>query len=256
MAKGNIPLNKSLAKEIQDGNVIQKLPEVIYDKKMYPLFTVISPKQCSVCGSNLKAHKSYDRFVIPSYGLIACSTTYHICSNEECKKHHTDFILGVTGSANYSDEFLEKQMHVRYGSHCSLHNTQYAGEIYSIYNRAPSPATLWKYEQAQGKIALKQLVDSDINFNGKLYVDGYWVKAGWRSFIEDQMGRELSKKEWKKIRYKIIYVIATEEQVILDFQITDRMPDHLELLPLMNRIKQRITDTERLCIVSDEDKAI
>jgi hypothetical protein len=202
----------------------------MYDEKMYPLFTVISPERCSACDCDLKPHKLYKRYIISSYGLIVCLTTYHICSDEECKKHHTDVIVGVTGSANYSDEFLEKQMHIRYGSHCSLHNTQYAGEIYGIYNRAPSTTTLWKYEQTQGKIALEKLVDENINFNGKLYIDGYWVKAGWKSFVENQMGRELSTREWKKIRYKVIYVIATEDQVILDFQITNRMSDYLELV--------------------------
>ncbi len=32
------------------------------------------------------------------------------------------------------------------------------------------------------------------------------------------MGRKITEKEWKKIRYKSVYVIATKEKVILDFE--------------------------------------
>ncbi|WP_129582674.1 hypothetical protein [Methanolobus psychrotolerans] len=71
MTKGNIPLNKSLAKEIQDGNVIQELPEVIYDKKMYPLFTVISPKQCCVCGSDLNYY--HRTAYLTASAIISCA---------------------------------------------------------------------------------------------------------------------------------------------------------------------------------------
>ncbi len=55
-------------------------------------------------------------------------------------------------------------------------------------------------------------------------MDGYWVKAGWRIFIESQLGRKLTNREWKKLRYHVIYVVATEEKVVLDFEITNIMP--------------------------------
>jgi transposase-like protein len=99
-------------------------------------------------------------------------------------------------------------------------------------------------------------LDQNIDFNGTLYIDGYWVKAGWRKFIEAQLGRKLNNREWKKLRYQVIYVVATEEKVVLDFQITNIMPSYLELVPLMNRIKNRIPEDQLLKIVSDEDNAI
>ena len=72
---------------MQDGNVIQEFPEIKYDEKMYSLFTVISPERFSACGCDLKPHKLYKRYIISSYRLIVCLTIYHICSDEECKKH-------------------------------------------------------------------------------------------------------------------------------------------------------------------------
>ena len=178
-----------------------------------------------------------------------------------CKKHHTDKIIGVNGSANYSDEFIEKQKSVRYGSHCSLWNTRFAGEIFTEglnddSGRAPCATTLWKYEQAQGRISCEELSNQKIDFNGKLYIDGYWVKAGWKKYIEAQMGRKFTITQWKRIRNKVIYVVATEDYVVLDFQITNNMPSYLELVPLLKRIKNRIPEEEILKFVSDEDKAI
>jgi hypothetical protein len=155
MAKGNQCINKSLAKEVEHGKIIQDIPETEHNGEMFPLFTVIPPTHCSVCGSKIRPNENYDRFIISSYGIIVCPTTYWICSNEMCKKHHTDTIIGVTGSANYSDEFIEKQKCIRYGSHCSLWNTRIAGKIFTEgltddSGRAPCATTLWKYEQAQG----------------------------------------------------------------------------------------------------------
>jgi len=150
---------------------------------------------------------------------------------------------------------------VRYEGRCSLWNTRIVGETFTegltdISGRAPCPATLWKYEQKIGKISAKQLLEQHIDFNGTLYIDGYWVKAGWKKFLESQLGRKLTNREWKKLRYQVIYVVATEEKVILDFEITNRMPSYLELVPLMNRIKNRIPEEQLLRIVSDEDNAI
>ena len=259
--KGNIEINKSIAKGIENGKIFQNLPEVQFGGRMVPLFTPIPPIQCSICGSNLKINEHYNRFIISSYGIIECPVTYWICSNPNCEKHHCDTLIGVTGSANYSDEYLQKQKCVRYEGRCSLWNTRIVGETFTegltdISGRAPCPATLWKYEQKIGKISAKQLLEQHIDFNGTLYIDGYWVKAGWKKFLESQLGRKLTNREWKKLRYQVIYVVATEEKVILDFEITNRMPSYLELVPLMNRIKNRIPEEQLLRIVSDEDNAI
>jgi hypothetical protein len=259
--KGNIAINKSIAKGIENGRIIQNLPDVQFGGRMVTLFTPISPIQCSICQSPLKINENYDRFIISSYGIIECPVTYWICSNPKCKKHHSDAIFGVTGSANYSDEYLQKQKCVRYDGRCSLWNTRTVGEIFTegltdISGRAPCPATLWKYEQKLGRISAQQLLDQHIHFNGTLYIDGYWVKAGWRKFIESQLGRKLTNREWKKLRYQVIYVVATEEKVVLDFEITNIMPSYLELVPLMNRIKNRTPANQLLKIVSDEDNAI
>ncbi len=259
--KGNIAINKSVAKGIENGKIVQNLPEAQFGGRMVPLFTPISPVQCSLCGSPLKINEHYDRFIISSYGIIECPVIYWICSIPKCEKHHSDTLIGVTGSANYSDEYLQKQKCVRYEGRCSLWNTRIIGETFTegltdIPGRAPCPATLWKYEQKLGKISAQQLLDQNIDFNGTLYIDGYWVKAGWRKFIEAQLGRKLNNREWKKLRYQVIYVVATEEKVVLDFQITHIMPSYLELVPLMNRIKNRIPGEQLLKIVSDEDNAI
>jgi len=40
-------------------------------------------------------------------------------------------ILGVTGSANYSDEYLEKQNCVRYNGHYSLWNSHSIGGTFT-----------------------------------------------------------------------------------------------------------------------------
>jgi hypothetical protein len=259
--KGNIAINKSIAKGIEDGKIIQNLPEVQSGGRMVSLFTPISPIQCSICGSRLNINEHYDRFIISSYGVIEVPVTYWICSNPNCEKHHNDTIIGVTGSANYSDEYLQKQKCVRYDGRCTLWNTRTVGQTFTegltdISGRAPCPTTLWKYEQELGKISAQQLLEQHIDFNGTLYIDGYWVKSGWRKFLESQLGRKLTNREWKKLRYQVIYVVATEEKVILDFEITNIMPSYLELVPLMNRIKNRIPEEQLLKIVSDEDNAI
>ena len=259
--KGNIAINKSIAKGIENGKIIQNLPEVQSGGRMVSLFTPIYPIQCSICGSPLNINEYYDRFIISSYGVIEVPVIYWICSNPNCKKHHSDTIIGVTGSANYSDEYLQKQKCVRYDGRCTLWNTRTVGQTFTegltdISGRAPCPTTLWRFEQKLGKISAQQLLEQHIDFNGTLYIDGYWVKAGWRKFLESQLGKKLTNREWKKLRYQVIYVVATEEKVILDFEITNIMPSYLELVPLMNRIKNRIPEEQLLKIVSDEDNAI
>ena len=228
MPKGNIPIDKSTAKEVVDGVIVQTLPYTPYNRAMYPLFTPVSPTRCSVCGSSLKPNENYDRFIISSYGIIMCPISYWICS--KCGKHHADAIVGVTGSANYSDEYKEKQKAVRYNGRCSHWNTRVVGEIFTeglngVSGRAPCPTTLWAYEQKQGRISANELIDQEINFNGALHIDGYWVKSGWRKYIECQLGKKLTNREWKKLRYKSIYVVATEDKVVLDFMITNINPN-------------------------------
>jgi transposase-like protein len=58
------------------------------------------------------------------------------------------------------------------------------------------------------------------------------------------------------MRYKVIYVVATKDKVVLDFEITNNMPSHVELIPLLKRIKERIPEAQINKIVSDEDNAI
>ena len=259
--KGNLPINKSLAKRMEDGKVVQDLPLLQIAGILVPLFTVLSPAKCPICGNRLKIHDHYTRYIISSYGIIECPTTYWHCSKEECDFHGNDVIVGVTGSANYSDEYLEKQKYVRYDGKCSLWNSRSVGEIYTsgltdVAGRAPCPTTLWKYEQNEGPRSYDELHEVNVPFNGTLYIDGYWVKDGWRKFVEEKLGRELTIREWKKLRYKVIYVVATEDKVILDFQITNIMPSYIELIPLINRIKNRLSEETIRKVVSDEDRAI
>ena len=89
-----------------------------------------------------------------------------------------------------------------------------------------------------------------------MYVDGDWIKKGWKKRLEELIGRKLTEKEWKKMRYQSVYVIATKEKVILDFEVTDRLPTIEALMPLFIRIKNRFPEGKIKKIVSDEDKAI
>jgi hypothetical protein len=211
MPKGNIAINKGIAKKIDSGRVIQEIPTILYSGRMEHLFTPVSPTNCIICGSPLK--------------------------------------------------FNDKQIEVRYNGRCSHWNANIVGKIYTegltdTFGRAPCPTTLWKYEQRGGKITTQELTTQEINFDGTLYIDGHYVKVGWRKFIEAQIGREFTEFEWKKMRYKIIYVIATKDKVILDFEIVDNMPSHVKLIPLLNRIKGRIPEAQLKKIVSDDDDAI
>lgn len=261
MPKGNQKINRTIAMVVVDGKIAQDLPVMIFNGRTVPLFTVIHPDRCIICGSSLKINQHYDRYIISSYGIIMVPTIYWICSNPDCEKHHTDTIIGVTGAANYSDEFIEKEKCVRYNGRCTLWNTNAVGRIFTqglteTSGRAPCPTTIWIYEQKGGKISTQELLTQEIKFDGSLHIDGYWVKMGWRTFIEEQLGKELTDSEWKRIRHKVIYVVATNEKVVVDFEITNNMISHAELIPLLNRIKNRIPETQIKNIVSDEDDAI
>src|SRR5674536_262142 len=84
----------------------------------------------------------------------------------------------------------------------------------------------------------------------------YWICPNCKKKFETLIGREITVKEWKKMRYKSVYVIATKEKVILDFEVTDRLPPIEALIPLFMRIKNRFPEGKIQKIVSDEDKAI
>ena len=70
MGKGNIAINKSKSKEVENRKIVQELSEVEFNGRMYPLFTVISPSLCSECKSPLVNYQHYVRFIISSHGVI------------------------------------------------------------------------------------------------------------------------------------------------------------------------------------------
>ena len=110
---------------MENGNIVQTLPQIPFERRMCPLFTPISPIRCSGCGNLIKPNENYDQFIISSYSIIKCPITrLGFARDPKCRKHHADTILGVTGSGNYSDEYLEKQKYVRYNGQCSLWNSR------------------------------------------------------------------------------------------------------------------------------------
>jgi hypothetical protein len=259
MGRGNKIIEKSMIKTIFEGNILIPLPKVLVGNRYHSMFSLISPTHCDFCGTKLNVNSHYTRSILTSYGTIPCDTAYRICPS--CKKHFHDEVVGVSGSANYSDEFYEKQKFVRYDGRCSLNNSCRIGETYTegltdICGRAPCASSLWLHEQKQAAVSKQELLYQSPDFDGTLYIDGDWVKKGWKNKFENLIGREVTLKEWKKMRYQSVYVIATKEKVILDFEITDRLPTIEALIPLLMRIKNRFPEGKIQKIVSDEDKAI
>jgi hypothetical protein len=259
MGRGNKIIDKSMVKTIFGGNILIPLPKILIGNRYHPLFSIISPTHCDCCGMKLNVNSHYTRSILTSYGTITCNTTYRICSR--CEKHFHDEVVGVSGSANYSDEFYDKQKYVRYDGRCSLNNSRRIGETYTegltdVCGRAPCASSLWLHEQKQAAVSKQELLDQSPDFDGTLYIDGDWVKKGWKKKFETLIGREITIKEWKKMRYQSVYVIATKEKVILDFEVTDRLPTIEALIPLLMRIKNRFPEDKIQKIVSDEDKAI
>ena len=259
MKKGNKPIDTSMVKTIFEGNILTPLPKVLVEDRYRYMFSSISPTYCNLCGTKLNVNSHYTRFILTSYGTITCNTTYWICHN--CQKHFHDEIVGVSGSANYSDEFYDKQMLVRYDGRCSLQDSCRVGETYTkgltdICGRAPCASSLWLREQRQAETSKQELLDQIPDFDGTLYVDGDWIKKGWKNKFEALLGREITEKEWKRMRYKSVYVVATKEKVILDFEVTERSPTIEALIPLFIRLKNRFPNHKIQKIVSDEDKAI
>jgi transposase-like protein len=128
--------------------------------------------------------------------------------------------------------------------------------LINVCGRAPCPASSWSYEQQQAKLSKEDLLNQKVPSEGTLYVDGDWTKEGWKKRLEESIGKKLTQKQWKKLRYKSVCVVATKEKVILDFEITDSLPDSKALIPLMERIKNRFPKGKIKRIVSDEDNAI
>ena len=259
MGRGNKTIDRLMVKTIFEDNILIPLPKVFVENRLFQLFSIISPTHCDSCSTKLNVNSHYTRFILTSYGTIARNTIYWICPI--CNKSFHDQIVGVTGSANYSDEFYDKQKFVRYDGRCSLNNSCRIGDTYTegltdICGRAPCASSLWLHEQKQAAVSKQELLDQSPDFDGTLYIDGDWVKKGWKKKFETLIGREITLKEWKKMRYQSVYVIATKEKVILDFEITDRLPTIEALIPLLIRIKNRFPKGKIQKIVSDEDKAI
>ena len=120
-------IDTSMVKTVFDGNISIPLPKVLVEEHYRSMFSSISPTHYD-CGTKLNVNSHYIRFILTIYGTITCNTTYWICPN--CKEHFHDGIVGVSGLANYSDEFYDKQMLVRYDGRCSLHNSCRIGETY------------------------------------------------------------------------------------------------------------------------------
>ena len=259
MGRGNKTIDRLMVKTIFEDNILIPLPKVFVENRLFQLFSIISPTHCDSCSTKLNVNSHYTRFILTSYGTIARNTIYWICPI--CNKSFHDQIVGVTGSANYSDEFYDKQKFVRYDGRCSLNNSCRIGDTYTegltdICGRAPCASSLWLHEQKQAAVSKQELLDQSPDFDGTLYIDGDWVKKGWKKKFETLIGREITLKEWKKMRYQSVYVIATKEKVILDFEVTDRLPTIEALIPLLMRIKNRFPEGKIQKIVSDEDKAI
>ena len=257
--KGNKPFIHYPACTIEDGLIIKELPLVPYDDSHVHLFSVISPIKCRMCGQPLKSNTKDSRVIISTFEVLKIPVTYWVCSDKRCKKSHPDHIVGVNGGDNYSIEYKEKSRNTRYKGKCSLHNTNIVGHIFTKdtghMGRSPCATTIWIYEQKQGELSLNKLRETDVGLSEKIYVDGIFIKAGWKKNVEIMLNRKISQKGWRRLRYKVVYVVATEEKVILDFQIANRQPSFFELIPLFSRLKVRFGENVKT-IVSDEEWAI
>lgn len=258
--KGNITINKTHARRIEDGQIVKDLPLIRYKGELVTLFSVISPVVCPNCGARLLKNKAHHRYLVSSYGILKVPVRYWRCSAKYCRQHCADEIAGVDGSNSYTDEYMEIQYRTRYEGKCSLHNNRRVGEIYTYEGdfpgRAACPTTLWKYEQKQGEISLEKLRNTKVPFDGTLYIDGYWVKDGWRKFVEKELGRKLTDRQWKRERHKIIYVVSTKDYVVLDFEITEYQVPYFSITPMLKRIKSRFGEENIKRVVSDEDFTI
>lgn len=259
--KGNRKINRQLARKATNGWIIQRLPTMEVNGQQIPIGTPISPTECVHCGHHELKHKEYyTRWLISSYGILQVETSYWKCLNPQCKKPNRDLIVGVTGSANYTDEYNAKSNNTRYDGKASLHNTRAIGQIFTNGmtddpGRAQCPTTLWKYDQFRGEIAYQALQTELVPFDGTIHVDGYWIKLGGRKALEESLGVAISKKVWRKLRYQSIYVITTKDKVVVDFEITPAHPTAQDLEPLLQRVKERFGPSIKR-IVADDEHAI
>ncbi len=259
MAKGNIPIDKDKAKTIEDGKIVKELPLVPYNGELVHLFSIDVPEICPKCSGKLNKNKEHDRYILTSEGTLERPVVYKRC--KVCGNPVTSKIVGVDGPNNYAEELLLKSKESRHKAKNSLNDTRKIAEIFGggikETIRAPCQGTLWEYEQRVGKQSLKKLRETEVSFNGTLHIDGFWTICGWRKFVEEGQGQEFSDREWKRFkRQKVIYVVATDDKVILDFIITNPKPPSFCLYPLLNRIKERLGEENIEKVVSDEDKAI
>ena len=259
MGKGNTPIDKEKAKKIVDGKIVKELPSMMYNGEMVHLFSVDVPERCPECSGEMYNNKNHDRYIFTSEGTIEIPVVYKRC--KECGNMEPGKIVGVDGPKNYANELLLKSRKVRHKAKNSLNDARKTTEILGgdidKNIRAPSPGAFWKYEQKEGKQSLEKLRDTEVSFNGTLHIDGFWTICGWRKLVEKARGQEFSDKEWKKFkRQKVIYVVATDDKVILDFVITDPKPPSACLYPMLKRIRERLGEENIEKVVSDEDKAI
>ena len=55
-------------------------------------------------------------------------------------------------------------------------------------------SSLWLHEQKQAAVSKQELLDQSPDFDGTLYIDGDWVKKGWKKKFETLIVREISIK--------------------------------------------------------------
>ena len=104
--KGNIPIPKADVKMVCDGRIIKDLPLIEYNGSRVPLFTILHPDVCKVCGAPLRKNKTYTRYVVHFSDVLMFEVASHQCSNPGCRKSYSDQILGVDRGKNYSNPFL------------------------------------------------------------------------------------------------------------------------------------------------------
>ena len=71
----------------------------------------------------------------------------------------------------------------------------WATYLTDICGRAPCASSLRLHEQKQAAISKQELLDQNTDFDGTLYVDGDWIKKGWKKKFETLIGRDITVKE-------------------------------------------------------------
>lgn len=225
MGKGNKSITISDNIEISDNQVIMTLPCIEIDGNKYHLLEVIQVNQCSGCGAKLYVNKSdYQRKIITSFGTFGIPIRYMVCS--KCKHTTHDIIVGVgegksgKKDKNYAEEYEAKMLRSRYETNDSKHKATDTAEIYVnntiVKSREPSASKVHAVEEEKGDIAENELRGLEINFDGTVYMDGYFIKTEHKKLIEEIKGRKLTLHEWKVLRNKEVLVAATSDKVVID----------------------------------------